>query len=82
MILERICSQKEGGNKDVQEAKFLNHIFTLTKDLGVLLHLDAWSINILKARTAKKEKNCVKLFLNSVLWNKQQFNCKFWETSA
>ena len=32
---------KRGINKAVQEAEFLNHICTLTKDLGVLLHLDA-----------------------------------------
>ena len=59
MILKSIYSQKDGGNKAVQEAEFLNIICTLTKDLGVLLHLDAWSINIVKARTAENgEKLC------------------------
>ena len=58
-------NQKEGVNKDVQEADFLNHVCTLTKDIGALLQLDAWAISILKARIAKNEKNQVTLFLNS-----------------
>ena len=56
-------SQKEVVNKDVQEAKFLSHICTLMKDLGVLVHLDAWSISILKARTAKNGEKLGKAFI-------------------
>ena len=69
MILKRICSQKEGGNKDVQEAEFLNQLCTLTKDLGVLLHLDLWSINILKARTAKYREKPVEAVFKFKLSN-------------
>ena len=58
----------------------MNHVCRLTEDPGILVRLDAFSITILKARTAKNRKKLCETFFK--LKESSSENCETISTST